>query len=119
MTNTMDTIPAAVRDLSNASDRYLFLLVLIVLGAFGWNVLQRLLKLHEQQKAETQKAQEASNEVRARWETSSDRFAVAIERNTAAFNAASQSMLDCKVIHAETQELIRKFQGQSNGAHRG
>lgn len=109
----METINSAARELSYASDRYLFLLVLLTFGAFGWHVMQKILRMHEEAKAETAKAHAEAAEVRGRWQESSERFAVAIERNTEAFRNASSVMTECKAVHTETQRVLAAYQGRN------
>lgn len=109
MTNMEPYIPSPEK-LASSSDKYLFFVALIGLITFAWFVMKRLMQMHEIAREETKRAQEEANKVRDKWEGSSEKFNLAIERNTQAFEKAHITMQECKVTTERAREVLQKFQ---------
>lgn len=107
----MEFLPTA-KELSGASDRYLFLLVLMVLGGFAWAVLQKVLKLHEQARDDAAEAHKSANTIRDKWESTSATLAVSIDRNTEVVKSNTAVLAQCQKTHEDVLTMVRQFQGK-------
>jgi len=100
----------AIDRLGNAPAQYLMVAAIVALLVFGWKVFQKLLELHAKQEDKTAQAQKQTDEVRQKWETASERFALAIERNTHAFEKTEQELRECQNVNTRAREILVKFQ---------
>lgn len=96
--------------LGSAPAQYLMVVAIGLLLVFGWKVFQKLLELHAKQEAKTEQAQKQTDEVRQKWETASERFALAIERNTQAFEKAETALVESQHTTRRANEILVKFQ---------
>ena len=110
MTNAMEQLIPSADKLANSSDKYLFFVALIGLVGFTSLVLRKLMAMHEKAQQDTKAAQDEANRIREKWEGSSEKFNLAIERNTQAFEKAHIVMGECKVTTDRAREILQKFQ---------